>query len=207
MCQILPKEFWKNGWIFVNVLRLRVLLRYWGLLKCVLPPHLVSWWSTIVYNAYKDQNTQPAQTLPNKLVFSSAAATRSLSFNCLFTVVRGSVQETKIPANSFEWVPGEINMSSLKRSGSERSNLTLRNNPINVAIEPKEWTRVSRAEQGQWGMVGVKRMVIIEFLLSTSMSWDLTTLSCSKVRGCSGSLILRIISWGKWTQNIQRNPN
>src|SRR5207248_1345698 len=65
-----------------------------------------------------------------KFAFSKAAATLSLSLNCLLI------------ACSVACVPGVIRTSTLYVDGNDRSNFTRKHNPINVAIE-------------QCGMVGV----------------------------------------------------
>lgn len=68
-----------------------------------------------------------------RCLFSSAAATRSLSASCLLT------------ASSEACVPGVISTVTLKRGGSDRSSFTRMERPINVAIE-------------QCGIVGVNWM-------------------------------------------------
>lgn len=68
-----------------------------------------------------------------RCLFSSAAATRSLSASCLLT------------ASSEACVPGVISTVTLKRGGSDRSSFTRMESPINVAIE-------------QCGIVGVNWM-------------------------------------------------
>lgn len=90
---------------------------------------------TIIYNTLKvvleNIYTDLAYlSIPNKWLFSRAAATLSLSLSCLFT------------ANSDACVPGVIIISILNLSGRERNNFTRMHSPINVAIE-------------QWGIVGV----------------------------------------------------
>lgn len=57
-----------------------------------------------------------------RLLFSRAAATRSLSANCLFTAI------------SDVCVPGVISTVTLNRGGRERNNFTLIDSPINVAM-------------------------------------------------------------------------
>lgn len=73
-------------------------------------------------------------SVPSRTVFSRAAATRSLSFNCLFT--RGSCQrelERKItsywPASSLWCDPGFTLISTLKRWGKLRISRTRMDNP------------------------------------------------------------------------------
>lgn len=108
-------------------------------------------------------------TTCNKCRFSKAAATRSLSFSCLFTDC------------SDWWVPGWINTSTLYLRGRHRNNLTRMQRPINVAME-------------QCGMVGVKRIQRRDLASSSSICWSWTTCNSSKVMGCSGSLMQRIRS-------------
>lgn len=119
-----------------------------------------------------------------RLLFSNAAATRSLSANCLFT------------ANSDECVPGVISTVTLKRGGSERNSLTLIDRPINVAML-------------QCGIVGVKLTNTSLCSLSTRIRLCCTTWSSSNVSGCSGSLIKRIrsvnclkLNW-KWNSSLR----
>lgn len=104
-----------------------------------------------------------------KCEFSSAAATLSLSANCLFTLF------------SDVCVPGLTSTFTLNLGGSERNNLTLIDNPISVAIL-------------QWGIVGVNKTSTLLFLLSTVIKSSCRTCNSSSVNGCSGSLILRIKS-------------
>lgn len=66
----------------------------------------------------------------DKCVFSKAAATLSLSSNCL------------LMACSDAWVPGVIVTDILNLGGRHHKSRTLMDNPINVAIL-------------QWGIVGV----------------------------------------------------
>lgn len=101
--------------------------------------------------------------------FSKAAATLSLSANCLLT------------ACSDEWVPGVISTVTLNRGGNDLNNFTRMDNPISVAIE-------------QCGIVGVKLTLISLRSLFTMIKFCWTTCSSSSVNGCSGSLIARIKS-------------
>ena len=96
--------------------------------------------------------------------FSNAAATRSLSLSCLFT------------ASSEACDPGFKTISILNLCGRDLSNLTLMQSPIKVAIE-------------QCSTVGVNSTATVPSGSSTSMASSLTTLSCSKLYGCSGSVI------------------
>lgn len=104
-----------------------------------------------------------------RLLFSKAAATRSLSANCLFT------------ATSDVCVPGVISTVTLKRGGNDLNSFTLIDSPIRVAML-------------QCGIVGVKLTNTSLFLLSTFMRLGCTTCNSSNVNGCSGSLISRIKS-------------
>lgn len=104
-----------------------------------------------------------------KLLFSKAAATRSLSASCLFT------------ADSDECVPGVISTVTLNRGGSDRSSLTRIDKPINVAML-------------QCGIVGVKLTKTSLCSLSTLIKLCWTTCNSSRVRGCSGSFMNRIKS-------------
>lgn len=104
-----------------------------------------------------------------KLLFSSAAATRSLSANCLFTAI------------SDECVPGVISTVTLNRGGSDRSNFTRIDKPINVAML-------------QCGIVGVKLTKTSLCSLSTFIKFCWTTCNSSNVSGCSGSFMNRIKS-------------
>jgi hypothetical protein len=70
---------------------------------------------------YEEENE--LETCTNNPPFSNAAATRSLSANCLFT------------ASSLACVPGVILISILNRFGNDRNNFTRMDKPINVAIE------------------------------------------------------------------------
>lgn len=98
--------------------------------------------------------------------FSKAAATLSLSANCLLTAV------------SEVCVPGVISTVTLNFGGNDRNNFTRIERPIKVAIL-------------QWGMVGVNWTNTWLFSLSTLMRFCWTTCSSSNVNGCSGSLISR----------------
>ena len=108
-------------------------------------------------------------TTSSKWLFSRAAATLSLSANCLLT------------AASDWWAPGNICTVTLNLDGSERNSFTLIQRPISVAME-------------QWGIVGVNWMTTV-FLASFTWIFSMqTTLSCSKVSGCSGSFKCLICS-------------
>lgn len=78
----------------------------------------------------------------DKCVFSNAAATLSLSSNCL------------LMACSDAWVPGVMVTDILKRGGRHHKSRTLIDNPINVAIL-------------QWGIVGVNNTFTVLILSST----------------------------------------
>lgn len=104
-----------------------------------------------------------------RLLFSNAAATRSLSASCLFT------------ATSDVCVPGVISTVTLKRGGNDLSSFTRIDRPINVAIL-------------QCGIVGVKFTNTSLCSLSTLTKLCWTTCNSSNVKGCSGSLIKRIKS-------------
>lgn len=78
----------------------------------------------------------------DKWVFSKAAATLSLSSNCLLI------------ACSDAWVPGVMVTDILKRGGRHHNSRTLIDNPISVAIL-------------QWGIVGVNRTFTMLALSST----------------------------------------
>mmetsp|Transcript_11963 Transcript_11963/g.25267 ORF Transcript_11963/g.25267 Transcript_11963/m.25267 type:complete len:323 (+) Transcript_11963:2427-3395(+) len=123
-------------------------------------------------------------TTPARCLFSRAARTRSLSRSCL------------LMAFSLTCVPGSIDTATLNRvGGSDRWSFTLRQRPMSVAME-------------QCGMVGVKRTEIVSWLpwllllvaATSSEGSDrstcsrLTTPSCSRELGCSGSWIVRMIS-------------
>lgn len=109
-----------------------------------------------------------------KLSFSQAAATLSLSFNCLFTW------------SAVLCVPSLILTSSLNRGGSACSKRTLIPKPITVA-------------RLQWVIVGVISTntcdIAERFGLSvTFMCGRLTTASSPRLRGCSGSEMVDIRS-------------
>lgn len=104
-----------------------------------------------------------------RLLFSNAAATRSLSANCLLTAI------------SEVWVPGVISTVTLNRGGNDRNSFTRIDSPINVAML-------------QWGIVGVKLTNTSFCSLSTLTRLCCTTCNSSNVNGCSGSLINRIKS-------------
>lgn len=118
-----------------------------------------------------------------RCLFSRAAATRSLSANCLLTAI------------SEECVPGVISTTTLKRGGRARSNLTRIDSPIKVAIL-------------QCGIVGVKLILMEFFILSKVTRLSSTTCSSSSVRGCSGSFITRIrsVEIGPNTQFSENSP-
>lgn len=78
----------------------------------------------------------------DRCVFSKAAATLSLSSNCL------------LMACSDAWVPGVMVTDILKRGGRHHKSRTLIDNPINVAIL-------------QWGIVGVNNTFTVLVLSST----------------------------------------
>lgn len=61
-------------------------------------------------------------TTSNKLLFSKAAETLSLSASCLLT------------ASSDAWEPGEILTSTLNRGGNDLSKHTFMESPISVAM-------------------------------------------------------------------------
>mmetsp|Transcript_9211 Transcript_9211/g.27667 ORF Transcript_9211/g.27667 Transcript_9211/m.27667 type:complete len:215 (+) Transcript_9211:392-1036(+) len=108
-------------------------------------------------------------TMPARLGFSRAAATRSLSFSCLFT------------AASLACPPGLTAMSTLKRGGRARSSFTRMHSPIRVAML-------------QCCTVGVNWTCTAPASSCTDMSDSETTLSCSRLYGCSGSWISRMCS-------------
>ena len=110
-----------------------------------------------------------ALTVRSRLSFSRAAATRSLSLSCLFT------------APSDACFPGVTLTSTLKRGGRERNSFTRMHSPISVAML-------------QCGIVGVKLMLTRPRASSTSISSRCATRSSSSVCGCSGSLMVRIMS-------------
>ena len=110
--------------------------------------------------------------------FSSAAATRSLSASCRLT------------ASSVECVPGAMETSTLNRGGSAAVSRVRRVRPIRVAME-------------QWATVGVKRTVAVDRdgdgddddgggASTTVTAVGVTTPSCSRVSGCSGSAMWRM---------------
>lgn len=117
---------------------------------------------------------------PMRVLFSRAAATLSLSANCLLT------------SSDVLWVPFFMRTSSLKRGGSACSSLTRTPKPITVAR--LQWVMVGviktvtvlRAESGLLGREGV--MLI---------SGKDTTARDPKEIGCSGSDIDDIRSVGR----------
>ena len=72
---------------------------------------------------HRSESAKHLLTKSSRWLFSSAAATRSLSFNCLLT------------AASEMCMPGVMRMSTLKRRGRDRSSLTRMDKPISVAME------------------------------------------------------------------------
>lgn len=117
-----------------------------------------------------------------RLLFSRAAATLSLSANCLLT------------ATSDECVPGVISTVTLKRGGRDLSSLTRIDSPISVAML-------------QCGIVGVKFTNTSLFSLSTLTKLCCTTWSSSRVRGCSGSFMSRIRSAKRVEMNTSTHAN
>lgn len=111
-----------------------------------------------------DSPTRHLSTNPNKLGFSNAAATLSLSFSCLFTAASEACD------------PGDNAISILNLGGSTRRSLTRIHRPISVAML-------------QCSTVGVNWTRTVPRVSSISMCSSLTTLSCSNVYGCSGSVI------------------
>ena len=68
------------------------------------------------------------------------------------------------------------NIHTLNLGGKDRSNFTLIDNPMSVAIL-------------QWGIVGVNTTLTLLCSSSTDTSCSFTTSNCSSVRGCSGSFM------------------
>ena len=105
---------------------------------------------------------------PMRVAFSLAAATRSLSPNCLFT------------ASSVLCVPALRRTSTRYRGGNACSNRTRTPSPITVASE-------------QWLIVGVSSTTtvwIVEFAEAGGRMWmsgRLTTANEPRESGCSGS--------------------
>lgn len=112
---------------------------------------------------------------PSSVAFSKAAATRSLSPNCLFT------------ASPVLCVPSFMRTSTRNLGGRACSKRVLTPKPITVAKE-------------QWVMVGTisTRTVLtldrgeVAFLIWMFCSW--ITDNSARLRGCSGSEMLRIRS-------------
>ena len=72
-----------------------------------------------------------------------------------------------------------FHLLTLNRAGKERNSSTRIDKPMRVAIL-------------QWGMVGVKYTFNVLPTSFTSMFFCSTTFNCSRVKGCSGSLMKRI---------------
>lgn len=104
-----------------------------------------------------------------KCVFSRAAATLSLSANCLFTEFSDAC------------VPGFTSTLTLNLDGKHLNSFTRIDNPINVAIL-------------QCGIVGVYNTLISFSALFTVINPFSNTCNSSRVSGCSGSFIPRIKS-------------
>ena len=68
------------------------------------------------------------------------------------------------------------NIHTLNLGGKDRSNFTLIDNPMSVAML-------------QWGIVGVNTTLTLLCSSSTDTSCSFTTSNCSSVRGCSGSFM------------------
>lgn len=134
-------------------------------------------------------------SMPMRLLFSKAAATRSLSASCLLT------------SSACAWVSFLILTSTLKLGGKVFSNRTLTPSPMTVASEQCETVGVSstRTRESADGFVGSSGEI-------RWTSWSLTTPSDSSDRGCSGSDIGAIRSTKrqslstKSTQNLQFYP-
>lgn len=118
----------------------------------------------------------------NKLGFSMAAETRSLSFSCLLI------------ASSVSCDPSVMRTSSLNRAGRLRISLTMIDSPINVAAL-------------QCVIVGVKRTRIELFSSSTSTFASSSTCNCSSVYGCSGSRMPRIMSYTSRASKASSNES
>jgi len=128
------------------------------------------------------------ENFPGRLLLSpchSIVCLLSKSLNCNITRTcffrrMASWSYRNVNLREVEWA-NEKNPQTLNLVGKDLSSFTRMHSPIKVARE-------------QWGIVGVKLIIISLCLSSTVINLCCVTLSCSNVSGCSGSLMFRIKS-------------